>query len=68
MKHEALTHQIIGLAMKVHSTLGMGFQEVIYQRCLKIEFDKDEVPYVLRVRRWEHVAWIFLSIGKLWWR
>lgn len=26
--------------MKVHNTLGNGFQEVIYQRCLAIEFDK----------------------------
>lgn len=29
MKYEALTHKIIGCAMKVHSTLGNGFQEVI---------------------------------------
>lgn len=33
-----LTHKIIGCAMKVHSTLGNGFQEVIYQRALAIEF------------------------------
>lgn len=26
--------------MKVHNTLGNGFQEVIYQRCLAIELDK----------------------------
>ncbi len=26
--------------MKVHSTLGNGFQEVIYQRCLAIELQK----------------------------
>ena len=26
--------------MKVHNTLGNGFQEVIYQRCLAIEFEK----------------------------
>ena len=32
-----LTHRIIGCAMKVHSTLGNGFQEVIYQRALAIE-------------------------------
>lgn len=37
MKHEELTHKIIGCAMKVHSTLGNGFQEVIYQRALAIE-------------------------------
>jgi GxxExxY protein len=37
MKHEDVTHKIIGCAMKVHSTLGNGFQEVIYQRALAIE-------------------------------
>ncbi len=37
MKHEELTRKIIGCAMKVHSTLGNGFQEVIYQRALAIE-------------------------------
>lgn len=31
------TSRIIGCAMKVHSTLGNGFQEVIYQRALEIE-------------------------------
>lgn len=40
MKHEELTHKIIGCAMKVHSTLGNGFQEVIYQRALAIEMQK----------------------------
>jgi GxxExxY protein len=33
-----LTHKIIGCAMQVHSTLCNGFQEVIYQRALAIEF------------------------------
>ena len=33
-----ITHKIIGCAMKVHSSLGNGFQEVIYQRALAIEF------------------------------
>ncbi len=40
MKFEELTHKIIGCAMKVHGQLGSGFQEVIYQRCLVIEFQK----------------------------
>jgi GxxExxY protein len=35
-----LTYQIIGCAMKVHNTMGPGFQEVIYQRCLAIELDR----------------------------
>ena len=32
-----ITGKIIGCAMTVHNTLGNGFQEVIYQRCLAIE-------------------------------
>jgi GxxExxY protein len=45
MKYEDLTHKIIGCCMKVHSVLGGGFQEVIYQRALAIEFDKQGVAY-----------------------
>jgi len=45
MKHEDITHKIIGCAMKVHSTLGNGFQEVIYQRALAIEFFKKDLRY-----------------------
>jgi GxxExxY protein len=45
MKHEELTHKIIGCAMKVHSILGNGFQEVIYQRALAIEMDKQGLGY-----------------------
>ena len=37
MKYEELTGKIIGCAMKVHSLLGNGFQEIIYQRALAIE-------------------------------
>lgn len=33
-----LTRKIIGCAMAVHKALGNGFQEVIYQRALAIEF------------------------------
>ena len=40
MNHEEVTHKIIGCAMEVHSTLGNGFQEVIYQRALAIEMEK----------------------------
>jgi GxxExxY protein len=39
-KHSDITSKIIGCAMKVHSTLGNGFQEVIYQRALAIEMRK----------------------------
>jgi len=45
MKHEEVTRKIIGCAMKVHSTLGNGFQEVIYQRALAIEMEKQGLGY-----------------------
>ena len=40
-----LQKTIIGCAMKVHSTLGNGFQEVIYQRALAIEMTKRGLYY-----------------------
>ena len=40
MTEEEITYKIIGCAMKVHNTLGNGFQEVIYQRCLAIELER----------------------------
>lgn len=40
-----LTYNIIGCAMKVHSTLGNGFQEVIYQRALAIEMEKQGLSF-----------------------
>jgi len=45
MKYEAITRNIIGCAMKVHSTLGNGFQEVIYQRALAIEMQKQNINF-----------------------
>ena len=40
MALDEITYKIIGAAMKVHNTLGNGFQEVIYQRCLAIELER----------------------------
>jgi GxxExxY protein len=36
-KHKELTGSIIGASMQVHTQLGVGFPEVVYQRCLAIE-------------------------------
>ena len=46
MNHGKLTHKIIGCAMQVHSVLRNGFQEVIYQRALGIEFRHHNITYV----------------------
>jgi GxxExxY protein len=39
-----ITHKI-GCAMKVHSVMGNGFQEVIYQRALEIELSKQKIGF-----------------------
>ena len=39
------TSKIIGCAMRVHSTLGNGFQEVIYQRALQIEMSLNGLAF-----------------------
>jgi GxxExxY protein len=44
-KNSDLTGKIIGCAMKVHATLGNGFQEVIYQRSLAIELHKQGLAF-----------------------
>jgi GxxExxY protein len=45
MEKDELTYKVIGCAMKVHNTLGNGFQEVIYQRCLAIELARAGVGF-----------------------
>ncbi len=44
-KYSDITRKIIGAAMKVHSTLGNGFQEVIYQRALALEMVNNGLSY-----------------------
>jgi GxxExxY protein len=46
LKYADITHAIIGCAMEVHKILGNGFQEVIYQRALAIELDKQNMVFV----------------------
>lgn len=45
MQYEEITRKVIGCAMKVHSQLGNGFQEVIYQRALAVEFRKGNIEF-----------------------
>jgi len=45
MEKDELTYKIIGCAMNVHNTLGPGFQEVIYQRCLAIELQRAGIEF-----------------------
>jgi len=55
------TAQIIGCAMRVHATLGNGFQEVIYQRALEIEMGLADLKFERKmampiVYRDEHIG------------
>lgn len=43
--HEALAKRIIGLAMKVHRTLGCGFVESVYANALLIELRNAGIVY-----------------------
>ena len=45
MLYQDLTREIIASAMKVHSQLGNGFQEVVYQRSLAIEFKLKDIGF-----------------------
>jgi len=45
MKYEELTHKIIGCAMRVHTALGNGFQEFIYQRAMVIELNDNQIVF-----------------------
>jgi len=51
MERDELTYKVIGCAMKAHNTLGNGFQEVIYQRCLAIELHKAEIQFEREVEQ-----------------
>ena len=44
-KHSELTSKVIGCAMRVHSALGNGFREVIYQRALQIEMSLADIHF-----------------------
>ena len=44
-KYSDITEKILRSAMNVHSILGNGFQEVIYQRALEIEFRSSGIDF-----------------------
>lgn len=54
MTLDEITYKINGCSMKVHNTLGNGFQEVIYQRCLAIELEKAGLSFA---REQEHTIY-----------
>ena len=45
-KYKTITEKIIGAAMKVHSMLGNGFQEIIFQRALPLQKRADGIAFI----------------------
>jgi GxxExxY protein len=45
MTIDELTYAVNGCAMKIHSRMGNGYQEVIYQRCLAIELKSAGIEF-----------------------
>ena len=45
LEYEELTGQIISAAIEVHSTLGPGFVEPVYQKAMEVELRLREISY-----------------------
>ncbi|TCC91598.1 GxxExxY protein [Pedobacter frigiditerrae] len=62
MEIEDITYKVNGCAMKVNNTLGNGFQEVIYQRCLAIELNRAGLIFAREVE--QTIYYDNIEVGK----
>lgn len=51
LKHSEITSKIIGAAFEVHTFLGNGFQEVIYQRALAYEMSQVNLTFTREIEQ-----------------
>ena len=51
LKYEDITEKVIGAAFEVHSFLGNGFQEVIYQRALAWEMSQRNLEFAREIEQ-----------------
>ena len=43
MKYENISQKIIGCAYRVYNTLGYGYLESVYEKCMEIEFSENSL-------------------------
>ncbi len=43
--YRELTYKIMGIFYKVHTVLGCGFPEKVYQKAIEIELNKENISY-----------------------
>ena len=58
-----LSEKVIGLAIKVHRTLGPGFLESVYQAALAYELDQARIPFEKEKAMPVHYGPVTLNVG-----
>ena len=51
LKHSDITEKIIGASFEVHSFLGNGFREIIYQRALAYEMSQKNLAFAKKIEQ-----------------
>ncbi len=62
MKNIDLTHRVIGICMKVHSALGPGLLESVYEEAICYELMKQGIPF--ERQKWIHVYYDDVDLGQ----